>query len=435
MTSLTKAVKSTTIASSTTVRPPVYNDAEALRLQQGLSDAWSPAMFDEYLSKMGKYCDPERCKGHAYQPVIIPPSMRDEAFAAAQNIVTTLEKQNIPVLCADAVPGMYQTREPPKRLPGAICIDFAVTAEGLKLIEFEGTGNYYGFAQAAAEAWISILANIPGMPQEWSFLHGDKSIAEFQDLTRRCMFGTHTPQECAITDIGLATQKTGFDFQATHQIYDIPLVDLEALTQKGDTLLRPNPDGKGEPIPVRRVYYRPLADEIRQKEPTLHYDLKTLSTEWFPNPGDQLLWSKGTMVHLHGHPNVPQTIILSEASEAMLAGDLSKYVLKRLGGYGGTSVVLKVTPEDIESIPVAERNSWCLQEKIVYDTWLMTCSKDKKRKVGTELRVIMVRDPADETRMIPTYIMPRCYGKNTGIRPTIALWPRMAQSLPTMKRL
>jgi len=166
-----------------------------------------------------------------------------------------------------------------------------------------------------------------------------------------------------VLDIDPPHQKTAIDFAATERLFGVAARDPRALTVRGRALVRK--DERGREVPVRRIYYRLVPDEMERRALALPFDVRQeLDVEWAPHPNWFFIWSKSSLPFLD-HPAVPQTRLLCDVPD-VLAALRAGCVLKPLFSFAGAGVNLAPTLADVAAIPERERDAWCLQERIEY---------------------------------------------------------------------
>ncbi len=261
-----------------------------------------------------------------------------------------------------------------------------------RVVELQGFPSLLAFENVQRDAWVRELETIwPGT--EWSCWHGGLDGPSFLELSRRAIVGDEDPAEVVLVDREPERQKTYCDFAATRLLFGIEACDPRALYLRRGRLYRRNADG--HELPVARIYNRIVGDELERPDFSLSFDLRESNVTWAPHPAWFWHWSKASLPYLD-HPSVPKTKRLSECDGAS-ARKLRNYVLKPLFSYAGAGVNVGPTEADIAAIPAAERDRWCLQEKISYAAAFVAPDGDP---VKVELRVLLVR-PDDETTLVP----------------------------------
>lgn len=367
----------------------------------------------------------------AESPVFLTDDLRDQIATAATEIVEQLSSPDLISKMKVAIPSRWSTPGM-DMLPNFAQVDFAIvrTAAGRlepRLIELQGFPSLTSLEVFQRDVWNDLLQEIPGLDREWScwFNHDREGFLEF---ARRTIVGSHDPSEVILMDIDPPSQKTYPDFAATKLLFDVDAVSPTDLFKRGKQLWRRR---DGRELPVRRIYNRVVFDELERKKLELPFDYnEELDVEWTPHPNWYWVWSKYSVPFLD-HPTVPKATFVADVDLASLPDDLSaRYVLKPLFSFAGGGVNVEPTKEDVEQIPPAERNNWCLQEKIAYEPALEAADGGG---VKVEVRTMFLR-PDDEPRMTLCQNLCRLSrGKMLGVDfnkdftwvgGTVALWPR-----------
>jgi hypothetical protein len=252
-------------------------------------------------------------------------------------------------------------------LPTFAQIDFAIVRDEEdrlvpKLIELQGFPSVTALQVFKCDLWNEILNTIPALRGEWSCWFSGLDRCSFLDLARRCIAGSHGPEDVILMDLDPRHQKTYPDFAATRQLFGIDSVCPTALAMRENRLWRRSPDGRE--LPVRRIYNRVVFDELERRRVELPFRYREPpDVEWSPHPNWYWVWSKYSIPFLR-HPAVPEATLLSEIPWP--PGDVSGHVLKPLFSFAGGGVNLAPRREDLERIPPDQRHAWCLQKKISY---------------------------------------------------------------------
>src|SRR5262249_56055823 len=94
----------------------------------------------------------------------------------------------------------------------------------------------------------------------------------------------------------------------------------------------------------------------------LQFDYRDeLDVEWCPHPNWYWTWSKYSLPFLD-HPSVPKATFVSDIETLP-----DNSVLKPLFSFAGGGVNVDPTQADLDAIPEADRNNWCVQQKIEYE--------------------------------------------------------------------
>ncbi len=334
----------------------------------------------------------------AESPVFFPPEFRDRCERAGSEIVASLSRpETIARMRAAIPPDRHVPNETP--LPSFGIVDFAIVEEadgtlGPRLVEVQGFPSLVGFQVMQHDAWHAALQLMPGLEGEWSCLFGALDRSAFFDLARKTIVGDNDPRTVALVDLDPSSQKTSCDFRSTEALFGVESVCPTELEKRGRKLYRR--DAQGREVPVERIYWRIVIDELEKKGVALPFDLRDdLDVEWTPHPNWFFTWSKYSLPFLD-HPAVPKTRFLSDVDD--IPDDVSeRYVLKPLFSFAGGGVNLAPTKADIHAIPHDERAGWCLQEKIAYAPCLQAADGGE---VKVEMRMMFLR-PDDADELVP----------------------------------
>jgi hypothetical protein len=331
----------------------------------------------------------------AETPVFLPRAFRDACAEAAREIVAQLSEPERIARMRGSLPERWTyANETP--LPSFAVVDFAAVRlpDGNfvpKLIELQGFPSLFAFQVAQRDAWVAALEPDFGAA-DWSCWFGGRSRASYLDILRRTIVGDCDPQCVVLADIEPEKQKTAADFLATKAFLGVDMLDPRALIVRGRKLFRK--DGAGREIPVERLYYRTIADELEWHAYELPFAPRDeLDVQWAPHPNWFFIWSKSSLPHLD-HPAVPHTRLLSDLDELpeRLSDD---YVLKPLFSFAGVGVNLSPTRADIDAIPERAREGWCVQEKIEYGPAIAAADGGT---VKLEIRMMFAR-PDDQPHL------------------------------------
>ena len=324
----------------------------------------------------------------AETPVFLPGEFRRACETTAREIVAQLSEPARIARMRAALPERW-TYAGETPLPSFAVVDFAV-ARGPgggfvpKLVELQGFPSLFAFQVMQRDAWAQAIEGL-GTGGDWSCWFGGRSRDDYLALLRRAIVGDCDPRHVALVDVDPAGQKTAADFAATKTFFGVDALDPRALIVRGRKLFRK--DGAGREVPVERLYYRAIADELELRGVKLPFEPRDeLDVQWAPHPNWFFIWSKSSLPFLD-HEAVPRTRLLADVEE--LPGDLStNYVLKPLFSFAGAGVNLAPTRGDVAAIPAHARGAWCLQEKIDYDEAVAVAGGGR---VKLEIRMMFAR--------------------------------------------
>jgi hypothetical protein len=347
---------------------------------------FSDELYERYTRDLSRRLD---CKFEfrlAETPVFLPDDFKAKLAGSARAIVDQLSDPANIARMKQAIPERWNTPGM-DALPNFTQVDFAVTADGPKLIELQGFPSLTSMQCVQRDAWNDTLQSIPGLDRQWSCWYSGLDRDGFIELSRRTIAGDHDSREVILLDIDPPHQKTYPDFAATKLLFGVDAVDPRELTKRGRELWRGN-------TRVRRIYNRVVFDELIAKEIEIPFDYRdNLDVEWAPHPNWYWVWSKYSLPFLD-HPSVPRATFVSDLDR--VPDDLSRYVLKPLFSFAGGGVNVDPTPADVNAIPASDRHAWCLQEKIEYAPALQAADGGG---VKVEIRMMFLR-PDDESKPV-----------------------------------
>lgn len=347
----------------------------------------------------------------AETPVFLPEDLRDRFAHAANEIMDLLSDLRFISAHTDAIPPEYRTPGRP-RLPQLATVDFAVSRaeDGTlvpRVVELQGFPSLFGFQLLLADVWATHLATLPGLPEGWRLFFSGMDRYCGMALVRKALVAGHDPEEVILLDLEPDRQKTYPDFLVTRRWWGVEPVCPTELKRDGRRLFRVK---DGRTIPVRRIYYRIVIDELERSPIDLPFRFgEELEVEWAPHPEWWWIWSKLSMLCLD-HPSVPRTHLLSELDA--LPDDLSRWVLKPLWSFAGAGVNVDPTPADVAAVPAELRSAWVLQEKVDYAAAFQSVDGDD---VKVEMRMMYVRPDDHEKMTLLLNLMRLSRGKMMGV--------------------
>jgi hypothetical protein len=136
-------------------------------------------------------------------------------------------------------------------------------------------------------------------------------------------------------------------------------------------------------------------DELEVKKVPVPFEWnEELDITWCSHPNWYWAWSKFSLPFLD-HPAVPRARYLADFKEA--PENLETFVLKPLFSFAGSGVVVDVTKEDFDKVPMELRPSYLLQHKVQY-AWTIRMpgtaaddDLDAHNAVKAEVRVMLMR--------------------------------------------
>lgn len=338
----------------------------------------------------------------AETPLFVPHELRDFLESATRDVIAQLSHPDTIARMRAAIPPRYDCPGM-DALPSCAQVDFAVVRgssgafEG-RVIELQGFPSLYAFLPIQFAAWASVLRTMPGLDLPYSMWLGGHDETSALDVLRRTLLAGLEPSDVVLVDIDPSHQKTLCDFIATHKLFGIDTVCITEIVREGRRLFRRK---DGRLVPIRRIYFRTVFDELERKEIQTPFSFRDdLDVTFCPHPNWYWVWSKYSLPFL-SHPAVPAARFLSDPGE--LIDDLASCVLKPLFSFAGTGVRVDVQREHVEAIPVEERSQWLLQRKVDYSRSLLMPDGSG---VAAEIRVMCLR-PSDFAEVRPMYMLVR----------------------------
>jgi len=400
------------------------------RLRSAYNETYTDARSQRYASALAASVGCEAGFRLAETPVFFERELADACATAAREIVGQLAQPERRAALASAVPERF-AGDDGSLLPQFAVVDFAIAraADGPfapRLVELQGFPSLLAFEVMQSDAWLAEIDDLGGIGSGLVPWFGKLDRAAFLALARRAILGGESPAQTVLLDVEPAAQKTYCDFAATEKLFGVAACDPRELYARGKRLYRR--DAAGREIPVARIYNRIVGDDFERLAPAFPFDLRDdLDVTWAPHPRWFWAWSKVSLAHLD-HAAVPRTHVLS-GIERLPDGLEERYVLKPLFSFAGSGVNVRPCVADVAAIPAAQRDGWCLQEKIDYAPALVTPEGDG---VKLEIRVMLLR-PDDEAELVPaTNLCRLSRGEMIGVDynrdkkwvgSSIALWP------------
>jgi hypothetical protein len=344
----------------------------------------------------------------AETPIFLPDDFKQQLVDGARAIVAQLSAPAALERMKRAIPPRWDTPGM-DALPNFTQVDFAVVREGdgyvPKLIELQGFPSLTSLQAVQRDAWRDALRTMDGLDREWSCWFSGLDRDAFLELARRTIVGDHDPREVILMDLDPRTQKTYPDFAATKLLFGVEPWDPTKLRVEGRQLFLP--DGTR----VRRIYNRVVFDELLVKGVELPFDYRDdLDVEWAPHPNWYWTWSKYSLPFLD-HPTVPKATFVSDL-RGVPDDFTNRYVLKPLFSFAGGGVNVEPTAEDLARIPDAERDAWCIQEKIEYAPALQAVDGGG---VKIEIRMMFLRPDDEPTPILAQNLVRLSRGKMLGV--------------------
>lgn len=349
----------------------------------------------------------------AETPVFLTRELDERLVSAAHGILAQISRPEAIARLRRFVPREWDAPGMDE-LPSLAQVDLAVVraADGSlepKLIELQGFPSLSAFEVLQADAWSDALDGLPGLPLGgWSPYFSGLTRDGFLDLFRRTVVGDRDPETVVLLDLRPEAQKTFVDFTATRALLGVEPVCATEVEKEGRRLFRRK---GGRRIPIERIYNRVVFDELIRSEETLPFDFRDdLDVTWAPHPNWFWAWSKAALPLLD-HPAAPRALSLA-GLEALPADLATGWVLKPLFSFAGGGVNVDPTEADVAGVPAAERDAWCLQEKISYAPCLRAADGGG---VKVEIRMMFFRPEGSRSFTLGLNLCRLSRGKMLGV--------------------
>jgi hypothetical protein len=346
----------------------------------------------------------------AETPLFLSSEMAARAGKLAEEILIRAASAELQNIGKQAIPDHFNVAgETAKPLFAAV--DFAITGSRqnpeFKLIELQAFPSLYHYQPVFSES----MRDVYDLPKDLNgLLYPSLGVDKYYDILKKAILGNCDPHDVVLMEIDPMNQKTRCDFFLAQQHLGIHITDISSVISQGNELFHPGP--RENLIRIKRIYNRAIADELFKKKIALRFDInETYDVEWAGHPNWYFRISKVLLPLLSGlNEAVPDAFYVSEVDHKQL--DLSKFVLKPLYSFAGYGVNIHPTNSDIEAIPVQERSSWLLQEKVEYADIITTPDGNEVRG---ELRVMLIWSEGDEEPLALHTLVRLTRGKMVGV--------------------
>ena len=298
----------------------------------------------------------------AESPLFLPRPLLDEMDAASREILAGLQASRDYRRAADAVIPRAWLYPREDEHPLFVCFDYALADGGDRVVprltEFQGFPSLTAFQYYLSRDFRDVYA----LPETFTFIGDGLGDGGFRDLFRAAVLGGHAPGNVVLLDVSPWQQGTWPDFRLTERLCPGIAVRCPSdLRRRGRGLVY---EKDGRATPVERVFNRVIWSDLERLQADLGWSFHDdLDFEWAGHPNWFFRYSKLALPWIV-HALVPKAQILDR--EGRWPSDLGRYVLKPLFGFSGRGVVLDVTRDVLDTIPVEERKDYILQEKFEY---------------------------------------------------------------------
>ncbi len=334
-------------------------------------------------------------------PLFLSDELRDRLVSAAYDVLRVVQQPDFREKSRDAIPpGMSVANETDHTI--FLQVDFAICRDENgefvpQLIELQGFPSLYTYQHYFDRKLREYFAIPEGFIPFFSGLDSES----YKEMLGKILLGDSDPENVILLELQPHTQKTRIDFFLTEEYYGISPVCVTEVRQRGNKLVyRRN----GREIPVERIYYRFIFDELVRKNVQLGFHLEDdLEVTWVGHPNWFFKISKHTLP-LIDSPYCPPCYYLKDLTE--YPDDLENYVLKPLYSFAGLGVQVDVTREILDAVPV--RENYILQRKIEYTPLIKTPDGYSR----AEVRMMFVWD---EAPMLVNNLLRLSKGKMMGV--------------------
>jgi hypothetical protein len=378
--------------------------------------SFSDAFYRRYLDDLSRRLGCAIPFPVAETPFFIPPLLAKDLADSARAIVAQITRPELLARLERAIPDRF--RVPGQdALPSCIQVDFAIVRDedgelAGRVVELQAFPSLYALMVVQSEVLMEHMRReMPGLEGPFSIYFGGLERDAFVERLRRAVVAGEDPAEVVLLDIDPPSQKTFPDFAATKLLVGVDAVCPTALTREGRRLFR---EVGGKKVQVRRIYNRVVFDELERKGTRMPFSYTDeLDVTWCSHPNWYWTFSKYTLPYVD-HPAVPRARTV--ASLDAIPADLERYVLKPLFSFAGAGVVVDPTRADVERIPEGERESWLLQEKIVYEPGIpMPEGIPNRGDVKAEVRMMFLRAPDQPEPELVLNLVRLSRGKMLGV--------------------
>jgi hypothetical protein len=328
----------------------------------------------------------------AETPIFVPLELMEEMAKAGVDLALELVGDPSYLEAARrAIPANYVVAGETEH-PNFLTADFALVRdeEGElvpRLVEIQAFPSVYGYQAELCRCYQEAFGLDGWSGGGLGFLLSGLREEEYWDLLRRTIVDGLDPENVILTEIDPTHQKTRPDFEVTAGRLGIATVDIRELVAEGNRLHYRN--GKGQLVPIERIYNRAIADELIARKVRLPFDLtRAWDVEWAGHPNWYFLISKFSIPWLTRpagrNAAVPPAVFLNDFLDGNGRVELeqagvrlpantgretvySELLLKPLFSFAGKGIQFDPTQEQLEAIPPAERGGFLLQQRMHFE--------------------------------------------------------------------
>lgn len=356
-------------------------------LQRAFIERVSAESYERFKSELNDYLGLKIEYRVCEMPIFVSHEFREQMEQAAIEIIKQCISPSVYDHSEAAMQERYRVRKENDR-PLFSVVDFAVCPDGEggftpRVIELQGFPSLFGYQYLYAAR----MKDAYSIDESTPFMGGIADEATYLEFLRQAIVADAEPSACALVEVDPLKQKTRPDFVALEKLIGLHTVNIRDVRKDGRRLVV---DENGSARPLQRIFNRAIVDELDDLGVSLNFAWSDdLDVEWAGHPNWYFRISKHCLPYLD-HPTVPKTHFLNTL--AQLPEDLSAYVLKPLYAFAGKGVVIGPTLDDINAIPLDQRDQWVLQERVTYAECVATPHGDNK----VEIRLMMIWLPEME---------------------------------------
>ncbi|ADB37364.1 hypothetical protein [Spirosoma linguale] len=376
-------------------------------VRDAFNQAFSPESYRAFLAKVETDFPNQLDFRVAETPIFVPKVLTDKLLQACDDIISVVTRDDFKALTEKAIPTDQRVPNEDEHTQ-FMAVDFAVCLDEQgeltpQLIEFQGFPSLYCFQPYLA----SLFRSLYPIPDNLSHLFTVADNAAYLEQLRQMIVGDCQPEEVILLEIYPEKQKTRIDFVLAERYLGIPAVCITKIKKDGRKLFY---EKEGRLLQIKRIYNRLIFDDL-QNYPDLQTDFHLtddVDVDWVGHPNWFFRISKYTLPLLKS-PFVPASYYLSDLST--YPADLENYVLKPLFSFAGSGVQLNITSEDLDAIPLNQRDGYLLQRKVKYEPVIQSLDG----LVKCEIRMLFIWPKEDKRPTLLTNLSRLSRGEMIGV--------------------